>query len=194
MNPNAALLKAIIENRRTIKPEEFNGSIIPEEIISAVMESANWAPTHGLTEPWRFILFSGSEGVRRFGKLHADLYKAETPKEIFLQKKYESILHKPDNASHVAAIIMKRGNRENIPECEEMAATACAAQNILLMAAAYKLAVYWGTGGMCYHPSMKKALHLKEADRIMGFLYFGYSGKHPQGVRNSSIDEKITRM
>jgi nitroreductase len=195
MNEKQALLKEVIESRRTIKPEEFNGRIIPETILQELLLSANWAPTHGYTEPWRFILFSGKKGVQQFGRLHADLYKQETPEEQFLQKKYDTLLHKPDLASHVIVIIMKRGDKENIPEQEEMAATACAVQNMLLTAAAYELAVYWGSGGMCYHPSLKKHFGLEEQDKIMGFLYMGYSDKeHPKGFRNTGIDEKVTRV
>ena len=27
--------------------------------VQAMLEAANWAPTHGKTEPWRFVVFSG---------------------------------------------------------------------------------------------------------------------------------------
>ena len=193
MNKTAALLKEIIENRRTIKPEEFNGKMIPDETVKNILAGANWAPTHGLTEPWRFIVFAGMEGVQQFGKLHAELYKQETPSEQFLQKKYDTLLHKPDHASHLIVIVMKRGDKENIPEKEELAATACAVENILLMASTYELAVYWGTGGMCYHPSLKKHFGLRDEDKVMGFLYMGYSDKpHPNGFRNTDIEAKTT--
>jgi hypothetical protein len=87
---------------------------------------------------------------------------------------------------------MKRGDRDNIPENEEAAATACAVQNMLLTATANALAIYWGTGGMCYHPSMKKHFNLRDEDKIMGFLYTGYSDKIAQhGTRISTIKEKV---
>jgi nitroreductase len=195
MNDKIATLKEIIENRRTIKPEEFNGSLIPEPVVEEILASANWAPTHGLTEPWRFFVFSGKDGVHQFGKLHADLYLQETPTEQFLQKKYDTFLQKPERSSHVIVLVMKRGDKDNIPEQEELAATACAVQNMLLMASAHRLAVYWGTGGMCYHPALKKHFGLREQDMVMGFLYMGYSDKeHPTGFRNTGIDEKITRV
>ncbi|HRH58781.1 MAG TPA: nitroreductase [Chitinophagales bacterium] len=183
----------IIKKRRTVKPEEFNGTIIHESDINELLAAANWAPTHGLTEPWRFIVFAGKEGVQQFGQIHASLYKQETSAEQFLQKKYDTILHKPDKASHLFIIVMKRGDRDNIPEIEELAATACAVQNILLVAAEKNIATYWGTGGMCYHPKMKSYFGFGEQDRIMGFLYLGYTDKTPaDGFRNSSINEKTT--
>ena len=181
----------IIKERRTIKPEQFNGKIIPNEMIRELLEAANWAPTHGFTEPWRFVVFSGKDGVEQFGKIHAGIYKQETPAEQFLQKKYDTILHKPDLASHLIVMINKRGENANIPEKEELAATACAAQNILLVAAEKNIAVYWGSGGMCYHPALKIHFGFNEADKVIGFLYLGYSDvEHPKGFRNTGIEEK----
>ena len=29
-------------------------------IIEQILENAKWAPTHGLNEPWRFVVFSGN--------------------------------------------------------------------------------------------------------------------------------------
>ena len=180
----------VIRERRTIKPEDFNGKIIAKDDIQMLLEAANWAPTHGLTEPWRFVVFSDA---KQFGKIHADLYKQETATEQFLQKKYDTILHKPDLASHLIVLVMKRGANQNIPDIEEIAATACAVQNILLVAAEKNIAAYWGTGGMCYHPKMKAHFGFEEHDKIIGFLYLGYSDKAPaDGFRNSSIEEKVS--
>ncbi len=181
-------LTDIIKNRRTVKPEEFNGNIISNTDIKELLEAANWAPTHGMTEPWRFVVFSDA---KQFGQIHADLYKQETAPEQFLQKKYDTILHKPDFASHLIVIAMKRGANQNIPEIEELAATACAVQNILLVSAEKKIAVYWGSGGMCYHPKLKEYFGFGEQDKILGFLYLGYTDKvHQEGFRNSGIGEK----
>lgn len=195
MQTKVQLIKQVIAERRTIKPELFNGKQISKEIIQDMLDAANWAPNHGLTEPWRFIVFSGEHGVQQFGRIHADLYKQETPVEQFLQKKYETLLHKPDKASHVIVVVMKRGDNNNIPEIEERAATACAVQNMLLTAEAHQVAAYWGTGGMCYHPALKKHFGFEEQDQVMGFLYLGYSDAEKQeGIRSSSASEKTRWM
>jgi nitroreductase len=192
MNEKAAILKDIIEHRRSVKPEEFNGKIVPADIIDEILSAANWAPTHGLTEPWRFIVFNGKNGAAQFGKLHAEIYRNETSAEQFLQKKFDTLLHKTDHASHVIVVVMKRGDKDNIPEKEEAAATACAIQNMLLTAQANALASFWSTGGMCYHPSMRKHFGYGEEDKVMGVIYLGYSDKVNEGSRNSSVNEKTT--
>lgn len=181
----------IIKNRRSIDPDHFNGEMISREIIEQMLEAANWAPTHGFTEPWRFVIFEG-EKAKAFGELHADLYKKLTPVEQFLQKKYAKIKFRSKNCSHVIVCVNKRGEKSNIPELEEIAATCCAIQNMLLVATEHKVATFWSTGGMCYHPEMKKALGFMEKDQVLGFIYAGkYSIENPQGKRNTEWKDKV---
>lgn len=41
-------------------------------------EAANWAPTHGITEPWRFVILQG-EAIERLNQLKVDHAKATLP-------------------------------------------------------------------------------------------------------------------
>ncbi len=189
---NFKIVRDNILNRRTIKPEQMNGRTIPDQDIWDLLELANWAPTHGLTEPWRFKVFSGENRIK-FNQLHAELYKVAA-KEKALEKKYQKIMHRADNCSHLVALIMERGLNQKIPEIEEIAATACAVQNILLGACAKNIAAYWGSGGMTYDPRMIKLLELEEQDvKLMGFLYLGYSDEEIlfSGRRQSTIANKV---
>lgn len=189
------IVRGIIKKRRTTAPEDFNGKPVERQIVQEILEAANWAPTHGMTEPWRFIVYE-SDKVKSFGQLHAGLYKEHTPAEQFLEKKYETILHRADKASHVIVSYLKRTDRKNIPLQEEIAAVACAIQNMLLVAASHNVASYWGTGGMCYHPSMKDTFGLEEEDLMIGFIFLGKieNDHFPDGKRNSAIADKVKWM
>ncbi|AZQ61797.1 nitroreductase [Flammeovirga pectinis] len=52
-------ISAIIKERRSFYPHEFIKGEIPKKDIDSILENANWAPNHGMTEPWRFFVFSG---------------------------------------------------------------------------------------------------------------------------------------
>ena len=82
MNDRFDIIASIIKNRRSTKPVKMNGKKIPDEHVRELLKLANWAPTHGRTEPWRFIVYSGDK-VREFCHQHAELYKAHIPKEKF---------------------------------------------------------------------------------------------------------------
>jgi len=189
MNPLFSVISGIIENRRSIKPAKMNGKKIPGEQLKELLRLANWAPTHGRTEPWRFIVFAG-ENVKKFCLQHAELYKTHTPAEKFLQTTYDKQLHNGDLASHIVVGIMKRGDNPKIPAVEEIAATAAAMQNILLGATAAGIASFWSTGGMVHHPVMKDLLELKQEDIVMGILYLGYTDEKLEGKRQTTIEDK----
>ncbi|MDB5112679.1 MAG: Nitroreductase [Mucilaginibacter sp.] len=188
MDNTFSALSTIIKNRRTIKPFMMNGNKIPDEQITALLELANWAPTHGLTEPWRFVVYAEPA---TFCLQHAEMYKADTDAESFNESVYNNLKQQGDKASHVIIAIMKRGNLPKIPVFEEMAATACAVQNLLLGATALNMASYWGTGGMALKPVMKQFLGLDVEDQVIGILYFGYAAEHPVGKRIIALNEKV---
>jgi nitroreductase len=182
-------LTNIIQNRRTIKPFMMNGHKIPNGHIASILELADWAPTHGYTEPWRFVVY---ENPSEFCLAHANLYKSNTPADEFNEGVFANLSQQGDKASHVIIAIMKRGKLPKIPAFEEMAATACAVQNLLLGATALNIASYWGTGGMALKQPMKDFLLLGEEDAVIGILYLGYADQHPEGKRTIPLEEKIS--
>lgn len=184
-------VQQIIANRRTIDPDDFNGEIIADKDFREIMEAANWAPTHGLTEPWHFVIFK-ADACKTFGEIHARLFKENTSAEHFLQKKYDKILHRADNCSHVVVCANKRGTAKNIPNIEEICATSAAIQNILLAATEKNIATFWSTGGMCHTNIFKTYFGYEEEDSVLGILYLGYTNKpKPEAKRNTTIDTKI---
>ncbi len=187
-------IATIIRQRRTVKPTCMNGQKIADETVRELMELADWAPTHGLTEPWYFVVFSGGK-VQEFCTEHAELYKTFTPAANFIPGNYDKLKTQGDLASHLVAVCMKRGSNPKIPEIEEIAATACAVENIWLAATAQNIAMYWGSGGMTYHPAMQDHLGLGDDDKVMGFLYLGYTDEAPRpGRRVKPLEEKVKWM
>ena len=182
-------ISTIIKTRRSIKPVAMNGKKIPDYQVASLLELADWAPTHGFTEPWRFVVYGTASD---FSHQHAESYKCGTSPENFDQAVYNKLYDQGDKASHVILAIMKRGNLLKIPVIEEIEAVSCAVQNILLGATALGLASFWSTGGMALRAPMKEFLKLAEDDHMIGVLYLGYSDNNPDGSRSIPLEEKIT--
>jgi nitroreductase len=183
------ILRKTMINRRSTKPAALNGRKIDDEQVKQLLELANWAPTHGMTEPWRFVVYSQA-AVQEFGQAHAELYKQHTPPEKFVAAKYEKQLHNGDKASHLVLVYMQRGGNPNITALEEICATAAAVQNILLGAEALGIAVLWSTGGSVLQPAMKEFLGLGQEDVVIGLLYMGYTDEPARQGRRSPVEEK----
>jgi nitroreductase len=182
------LISYIIKQRRSVKPVAMNGKKIPNTQIQSLLELADWAPNHGFTEPWQFVIYSNPAD---FCHQHAELYKQNTSSESFVQATYDKLYYQGDKASHVIIANMKRGNLPKIPVIEEVEAVACAVQNILLGATALNIASFWSTGGMALKPAMKDFLGLGEEDQLIGVLYLGYANEYPVGERLTPLEEKV---
>ena len=189
MDTTFSTIANVIKSRRSVKAQAMNGNKIPNGHIAAILELANWAPTHAYTEPWRFVVY---ENPAEFCQQHAELYKQNSMGDNFNPTVYNNLMHQGDKASHIIIAVMKRGDLAKIPPFEEIAAASCAIQNMLLSAAALNIASFWSTGGMAQKPVLKEFLGFGEDDLVMGILYFGYADEYPTGQRNTEIEEKIT--
>src|ERR1700733_10835767 len=126
MNFDINQLNSLIRQRRSTFPRQYDaGKHVDDAIISQMLENANWAPTHKLTEPSRFTVFTGN-GMKPFTGLQASVYK-NSAGENYKEENYQKLFTTPLLASHVISIGMKRHAEKNIPEMEEIPAVACAA-------------------------------------------------------------------
>ncbi len=180
----------VIRQRRTIKPKLMTDQPVDEAIIREMLENANWAPTHGMTEPWRFRVFTG-QARRRLAQFLAATYRELTPPGSFKQNKYDSLLENPLRAPVVIAIGMRRQEIEKISELDEIQAVACAVQNMHLTAAAHGIGAFWSTNVAAVSDQMRDYIGLGPKDRAIGLLYIGHpSNGWPESTRRP-IDEKV---
>ena len=187
MDNSIAVINNIIRTRRSIFPPSYTSQEIPEEIIREILENANFAPTHKLTEPWRFMVFKG-EGLKTLAKFFTDRYKAITPPESFSQARYEAAGEKVLKSNCVIVINMET-HSDKIPEWEETAAVACAVQNMWLTATAHHIGSYWSSPGVL--PELAQFLNLPENQKSLGLFFMGYHNAPEVAARRTPIDSKV---
>jgi len=187
-------LHELIVRRRTIKPVRADGSPnyteqpVPDEIIQNLLQNANWAPTHGLTEPWRFTVFTGA-ARRSLAEFLVEAYQRLTPPDQVRPAKQENLRRNVLQAPCVIALGLKR-HAGKIPAEEEIIAVACAVQNLHLTATAYGLGGFWSTQPIFDHPETKQYLGLEPTDRCLGIFFIGYpSGPWPERTPGPIADK-----
>lgn len=190
---NIEEVNKIIRGRRSMFIAQFKeNDPIDDSIIEEMLENATWAPTHKLTQPWRFIVYTG-EGLKTFGNYQAEMYKMRAAKNgtPFLEATYQKFIENPQKASHMIAIIMKRTEGSGIPVMEEIASVAMAVQNMYLTACAHGLAAYWGTGGPTFWQEAREDFGLEGEDMLMGFFYIAKpaTDNWPVGKREPIADK-----
>lgn len=189
MNNDFETLSKVIKGRRSIFPATYIKKEITPETLSLILESANYAPTHKLTQPWRFVVIR-KEAKARLGAVLAGLYKAGAG-EKFLQKKYDSFLEKTSQADCILAIVIKF-NPDKLPAWEEIASTACAVQNVALAASALNIGGYWSSPGLI--DKLGDFLGLQENEKCYGLFYLGYHDTPEAEAKRTPMAEKIKWM
>jgi nitroreductase len=183
MRYNLSEITEIIKDRRTIYPEFFSDRKVHKEQIERILNNAIWAPTHGMTQPWRFQVFM-DEGKDKLGQFMKALYLQKIPKEEQSEIKLNRMTDRPKRASAIIVVNMERQKEERIPEIEEIEAVACAVQNMYLTCTAYGLGGFWSTPKLIYTKEMNDFLGLGEKDRCLGLFYVGYPAQEwPKGQR-----------
>jgi nitroreductase len=168
------ILDQLIRERRSTYPVNFEpGHKIDDSLILRLLETAVWAPTHGLTQPWFFRVYHG-DGVRDFFLKLRDIYLEITPSDQVKNSKISKYEEKINQVSHVLAVCMIRDPKKKYPEIEEIVATACVIENIYVCINAYGIAGYLSTGDVCYTQQIKDFMGLGADDKCLGFFQLGY--------------------
>jgi len=173
-----------IRQRRSIKPEHLVPEPVDRALIERLLEAANWAPSHGQTEPWRFTVFTGEarkdlveaicRGLAADGQ---DTLPDDNPMRLKLTKKITT-------APVTITIGVAPSQTPGIIEHEEQSSVAMAVQNMHLAAQALGLAGFWSSGKKAFSPAVAEFLGLEPPARCLGFFFVGYPAiPWPEGSR-----------
>ena len=176
-----------IKNRRSIFPVNYIEKPIEKSLIMEFLEWAEQAPTHKLTEPWRFVVFRG-DGLKKLAAELQDQYVKATSKDTFLSKKHQSIEDKVRRSGAVIAVCMHESGK--VPQWEELAAVAAAVQNLSLAASAKGVGSYWSSPATL--SALGAFLNLEENESCVGLLYMGYHDEEPQKGNRSGLMNKVS--
>ncbi len=176
-------LDKIIQSRRTVYPKNYINKKISKKIINRIIENANYAPTHKLTQPWFFKIFTKS-GKQ---KLAHEIIKLKQKKSDIFEKK---IISNFELSSHIICICMRRDKSKSIPEWEEIAATAMAVQNMWLSCVNSKIGGYWSSPDVI--GKLNNFLNLSKHERCLGLFYLGIYDSIPlRSITRKDIETDI---
>lgn len=185
----------LFRQRRTLKPAAMDPErAIPRELILDILEDAHWAPTHGLTQPWRFHVFADRTSRADLAAALTDLYDRDTPADRRDEGKRTKLGFGPNRAPAVVALAARIEPHGKIPEWEELAALACAAQNLMLSAHARGLGSFWSTPPVACGRKFAAWLGHDSDHRALGLIYLGWpipGDPAPRSVRSPLAEHVV---
>ena len=180
------MIEDLIRTRRSVFPDQYNDKPIARATLYRILETANWAPTHKRTEPWRFKVVTGDAREKLGAFLRATYLETDpAPKKFKALKLYGN----PQKAAAVIAICMQRDPAESLPEWEEVAAVAMAVQNMWLTCTEMGIGAYWSSPALISR--MDGFFDLLPGEKCLGFFYMGYYDEIPPAVSRGSLSDKL---
>lgn len=134
--------------------------------IERLLEAAVRAPNHHLTQPWRFVVLTGS-ALDEFGEAW-ERGTAASGKDA------SGIRDKAHRAPVIVCVVERpKHHLPKVVELEEHHAVGAAIQNILLAAHAAGLGAMIRTGPAATMAEVREFLGLEEGELVAGFIYVG---------------------
>ncbi|MDX8341255.1 nitroreductase [Draconibacterium sp. IB214405] len=160
-----------IKNRRATPPRLFAKKDISKGAIEELLQSANWAPNHKKTEPWRFKVYRGEAKSKLAADAKAILVKKQQEGYPIASEKIEKFASTIERVPVAIAVILQLDSGGQLPEWEEVAAVSMAVQNMWLTATELELAAFWATPG--FIELFDELLELDDNQKSLGFFYVG---------------------
>jgi len=158
----------LIKDRRTNLRIDPDRPVEPT-LIADLCEAAVWAPSHRLTEPWRFAALTGAARTELGEIAVAALQAKGTTDEARLAKTRSKYLRAP-----VVLAVGCPPDSDHIRHAEDRDAVAAGVQNVLLAATAAGLASYWATGIAARSPATAQLCGFEDGTEIVALIYIGW--------------------
>ncbi|VXB74217.1 Putative NAD(P)H nitroreductase HI_1542 [Enhydrobacter sp. 8BJ] len=139
------------------------------EQVEQAIEVALSAPDHKDLNPYRFIVLE-NQALNTLGTAlkNAAMAQGETDEKTL--KKAENM---PLRAPMIIACVTDFKPHDKVPHWEQIAASSCAVQNLLLALSAQGFATVWRTGPLANAPAIKHLFNVTADNQVIAFVYVG---------------------
>ena len=176
-------LFSIIKSRRDVRGNRFINKEIPKDILNKILLSANYAPSVGFSQPWRFVIIEDETTKNR---IYNDFCKEnDKAKDIFKNNDLYSKLKlegiKESNLN--IAVLYQKPKKEVLGQTTQKKmgeySTVCAIQNMWLTARSFNIGMGWIS--ILKPKKVKKIIGLTKEQRseykLVGYFALGYVDK-----------------
>jgi nitroreductase len=159
-------LLELIKTRRSIR--KYKGKEVSKELIMKVLEAGSWAPSASNNQPWRFVVVSDIDLIKKIGASSTVI----------------GVINRFVETAPVIVVIFSQAHHRWV----DLDCGICA-QNIMLEAHSLGL-------GTCFigafrRNNIKNILGIPEKARIIGLITLGYTGEEEQPTPRYEIDKIV---
>ena len=144
---------------------------LERSVVERLLEAGVRAPTHHLTQPWRFVVLAG-DARKELGDAWAAAEAHREPEKVRIKPLRSPVI--------IAVIATPKTHLPKVQELEEHHAVGAAIQNILLAAHDMGLAAMIRTGKAAFYEEVRAVLGVQDGEYVAGFIYLGHPMAEPE--------------
>jgi nitroreductase len=153
---------------------------VARELIERLLDCAVRAPNHKLTQPWRFVVLTGS-ARDRFAEIRARhrlkrFADPGVPEALAAADK----VRREARETPVYIVVSVAVSDDEITREEDYAAAMMATANLMTAAHSLGLGTYLRTGGVMRDPALLELAGVPPSFRVVGVLSLGYPARDEQ--------------
>jgi len=177
---------ALIRERRSI--QKYKPDPVALETLTELLDTAVWAPNHGLREPWRFIVFK-DEGKQLLTDVIGS-FLTQGPWKMDPEA-VENRMQYFRGIPLLLLVVMPLHSQQHERD-EDFAAASALIQNLQLAAWERGIGVLWRTNPFIAEEEVKEQLGVGREERIVGLLQMGYPEAIPSARPRTPAADRLT--
>jgi nitroreductase len=165
-----------INSRVSVK--EYASRPVSRSVIERLLELANVAPNHRMTEPleWRVM---GAGAKTAYGEALAKRKAAKIEDPETARAVGEKVVRRTGSIPAMIAVIQDEDENPEIRE-EDYATAFMAIQNLSLAAVEMGLGTHIKTGAVMGEPALRGALEVADGQRVVAIVFLGEPAEVPR--------------
>lgn len=168
-------VREAIEARVSVK--EYTGEPVPRERIEEILDLANLAPNHRMTQPLAYrVMGDGAKTAYAEALALRKTRKMEDPDTA--RAVTERVVARTTAVPAMVAVLMNEAEDPEVRE-EDYATAFMAIQNLSLAAVESGLGTHIKTGAVLGEPSLRTALEAGDEQRIVAIVFLGGPAELP---------------
>lgn len=172
------LLQAIKE-RRSIR--KYRPDPVSQDILEEIIKNAMWAPSGMNTQPWKFIVLTGSKKSQFLDMSKKAIIQLDARLKELFNDKMRSFIHGYfENLGGAPAVIvvLTAVHEQDVYMLSSYQSSSAAMQNLVLLAYEAGLGTCWMTGQLWIESEMLRFLGYPEW-RLLAITPIGYPDQAP---------------
>lgn len=164
-----------IETRVSVK--EYTDEPVPRERVARLLELANTAPNHRMTQPLEYRVM-GPNARRAYAEALAGRKTAKIDDAEAAEAVRRKVVRRTTGVPSMIGVVMHVNEDPEIRE-EDYATAFMAIQNLSLAALDEGLGTHIKTGAVMEEPALRSALEVGDHQRLVAVVFLGEPAERP---------------